>query len=252
MANDKDPVWGLAGYRIDINGYRISRLDGALYGYGLARCDLVVTQTEAQRQVLRQARNLESVVVHNMISCTNNSTRPVPPTVVLWAANFRPVKRPEIMLRVAEKLPHLRFVMIGGPKIGYEALYRECERRAAGMANVDFRGPLPFAETEKYFSEAFVLLLTSASEGFPNVLLQAWAHGTPVVSTFDPDGLIQKHGLGYYCHTVEEIVARIQELVSDSALRNDMGKRAREYVAANHSVEVIMPRVEHMFEDLLR
>jgi len=251
MASDRDPVWGLPGHIVDINGQRISSLDAALYRYALTNCDLIVAQTEAQRELLRQARNLEAVVVPNMVSCDGEIANREPANQVLWVGNFRPVKRPEMVLDIADKLPHLQFVMIGGPKIGHEKLYEECQRRAAGIPNLEFLGPLPFADTDRYFPRASVLLLTSESEGFPNVLLQAWAHGTPTVSTFDPDGLIQKHGLGYHCHSADEAAARIQELVADPALRDGIGRRAREYVAAHHSPEVIMPRVEELLLGLL-
>jgi len=250
MAHDRDPVWGLPRHT-DVNGQRISFLDAALYRYALAHCDLIVAQTYAQRELLREARNLEAVVVPNMVSCEGEIGSRGSVNRVLWVGNFRPFKRPEMLLEVAEKLPHIQFVMIGGPKIGHERLYEDCQRRAAGIPNLEFLGPLPFAETDRYFSEASVVLLTSESEGFPNVLLQAWAHGTPTVSTFDPDGLIQEHGLGYHCHTVEEMATRIQQLVSDPVLRDEIGKRAREYVAAHHSPEVIMPRVEELLLGLL-
>ena len=58
------------------------------------------------------------------------------------------------------------------------------ERAAATHADVDFKGMVPHAELGGLYDKASVTVLASVrGEGLPNVLLEAMAHGRPVVAT---------------------------------------------------------------------
>jgi len=250
MANENDPLWGQKAHRFDVNNSPPGRIDAILNNYAMRNCDAVVAQTKRQCEVLLEARGRHAVVIPNIWPLLNDESTQSREGV-LWVGNFRPVKRPDWVLKLAKRLRDVQFVVIGGPKTGHEDLYEQCERRANTLPNVDFKGPLPFQETDEYFGRAAVVVLTSESEGFPNVLLQAWAHGTPTVSTFDPDGIIQEHGLGFYCQTIDELAESVWTLIRNPQLREEIGQRAWEYVRKYHAPEVVLPMVERLFLSLL-
>ena len=56
---------------------------------------------------------------------------------------------------------------------------------------------MPRGRVLELIDRSRAVVLTSRHEGMPNVFLEAWARGVPVLSLhFDPDGKIAKEGLG--------------------------------------------------------
>ena len=70
---------------------------------------------------------------------------------------------------------------------------------------------------------------TCKPEGFSNNFIQAWNQGKPTITLeFDPDGLIEKFGLGFRSGMLDKMCRHIKLLIKEEALRNAMGRRARE------------------------
>jgi len=210
--------------------------------YGLRHADVIVAQTRDQQRLLREHQGRESVLIRNIWPTDESQyIPPGDPPEVFWAATVRELKRPHLFLDVAEALPSIRFVMAGGPAEGNPGLYDEVKARAESMANVDFLGFVPFREIDEYYARASAYLCTSTIEGFPNTLLQAWSHGRPVVSTFDPDEVICEHNLGFHCQDFDELVTAVRTACENSS---DYAERVRRYLREHHSPEAIMPQVE--------
>jgi teichuronic acid biosynthesis glycosyltransferase TuaC len=74
-----------------------------------------------------------------------------------------------------------RLVIIGA---GPEAARLQAHAAGLGLADaVQFAGTVPNTELAPWYSAADALLLASSREGWPNVVLEAMACGTPVVAT---------------------------------------------------------------------
>lgn len=77
--------------------------------------------------------------------------------------------------------PSIRLIVIGQ---GPEHSRLESLAQARGIAaNVTFAGPIANEKLAAWYGVADVLVLASSREGWPNVLLEAMACGTPVVAT---------------------------------------------------------------------
>ncbi len=221
---------------------RLAAHERWLARYGLRHADVIVAQTRDQQALLRQRHGRDSVLIRNIWGPSSSDVAcPADPPEVFWAATMRGLKRPHMFLDVAEALPEMRFVMAGGPADEDGGLYDEVKRRAQGISNVDFLGFVPFREIDKYYARASAYLCTSTIEGFPNTFLQSWSHGRPVVSTFDPDGVISAHDLGFHCRDADELVPAVEVACENTT---DYVQRTRDYLRRNHSPEVIMPQVE--------
>ena len=121
-------------------------------------------------------------------------------------------------------------------------LFEDVQRAAREVPNLQALGFVPFSEIDQYYARARAYLCTSTIEGFPNTFLQAWNHKTPVVTTYDPDGVVSKHGLGVAGQDVDEIVAGLELVCGPGGI--PIGERCREYLERIHSVEAVMAALE--------
>jgi glycosyltransferase involved in cell wall biosynthesis len=233
------------------SGWLIPNWQGkALYRYGLPRVDLILAQTAAQQKALRTHFGRASVVIPSLVELS----RAQPPFEsrdldLLWVSNIRPFKRPDVALDLATQLPEAKLHMIGGTQPGALDYFEAIRRRAATLANVLFHGPLAYDDTTACMARARVFVNTSQSEGFPNTFLQSWTRGTPVVTFFDPDGVVAREGLGRVVRSLDEMKLAIRELLTDRAAWAAASARCSAYVSATHGEQAVAS-FAHALSDL--
>ena len=225
--------------------------DRWLYRWGVAHVDRIVVQNPFQVESCRRNHQRAAVLIPSCYAPPPHAQRAkVENDRVLWVGTIHGYKRPEIFLELAERLPHRRFVMIGGPSIGGERLkagyFEEIRDRAARLPNLEFTGFLPLAEVEPWFDRARLLVLTSVYEGMPNVFLQAWARGVPTVSTVD---------VGAPVNTVFADAAqgagKLETLLSDQTLWTQASADSLAYFERNHSSSEVLARYARLLEELV-
>jgi len=244
VANDSDCVSSLFALK--------SWTEKALYRIGVRLADAVTAQTTTQQYLLRQNMEVSTVLVRNCgwslagcTSCGQPSIIDRSSIRVLWVGRLSKQKRLEWLLDVAEQCPEITFDVVGAPGT-YSNYASSLTRRAAGIANVKMYGYVPYTEMAKYYQSCHILCCTSAYEGFPNTFLEAWSQGIPVVSTFDPDGVIAASGLGWVAQDVEGIVACLRRMIQSPEIWLEASKAARQYYLANHTPEVCLPVFERL------
>jgi glycosyltransferase involved in cell wall biosynthesis len=220
--------------------------DRQLYRYGLKRSDVVLAQTADQRGALLRNFGRDSRVVEALSEpARRRRDFPERDIDVLWVANIRSLKRPERLLQLATRLPHLRFHMVGGPFVREHELFAAVRAEALTRPNVVFHGFVPYHDVSGLFERARVLVNTSEIEGFPNTYLQAWTHGAPVVTFIDPDAIISRNGLGRVAASDEEMSALVETLGGDSDEWNRASGRCRRYADARFSeTRILAPYLE--------
>ena len=231
--------------------------DRWLYDWGLARVDHVVVQNAAQLEACRAQYGLDATLIRSCYMAPEGSaagSRPGRGDAVLWVGTVHDYKRPEMLLEIARRLPHRRFVMIGGSaapggllRSGYYETIRDA---AARLPNVEFSGFLPLADVEKHFDRGRVLVNTSVYEGMPNTFLQAWARGIPTLATVDVGARVQNRPV-YECFSkVEEAAAEIERLFTDDLHWARASARCLEYFNSEHSSEEVLRRYSKVFEEI--
>ncbi len=227
------------------------RRDKMLYEYGLRRADAVIAQNTEQQKSLRSNYGLDSTLIPNIYS--PNQPGPARDGCdILWVGMIRPVKRPELFIKIAERTPEFKFKMIGGPYMTAESkiYYERIREMAASVENLEFSGFLPFDEVERQFDCAKLSVNTSIIEGFPNTFLQSWARGAPTVSFFDPK--IRQNGrpVGVIVHYEQEAIENIRTLMNDDAKRARMGEECKLYYTTHHSADKITAEYTKLFDSL--
>lgn len=224
-----------------------------LYRLGLRGAQRVVAQTRAQQARLREHFGVDAAVLP--MPCPGPSDAeyedrnlPEAPPRVLWIGRVCAVKRPHLLLDVARACPELGFDLVG-PSDG-SAYARQVLADASALGNLAVHGGVPRAAVAGHYRRAAGLLCTSLYEGFPNTFLEAWSHGLPVVSSFDPDGVIAGHALGATAPDVPGLAAGLRELVASRERWRDQSLRCRRYYSETHSLDGAMAAFERLFLEL--
>lgn len=217
-----------------------------LYKFGLFRSDLVISQTDRQRKLLKDNLNLDSIVLKNGFyldfeAAIENKQ------YILWVGRAIHWKRPELFIELVKSLPQEKFLMI---MPGDNPAFRDMKRKIKGLSNLTLIDYVPFRDIQRYYNEAKLFVNTSECEGFPNAFLQSCLGKTPILSfKINPDSFIDHHRLGICCNDdMEQAIAFIQGL-SDESVRT-YGENAFDYVRRNHNIVEIAGNYDQLISKL--
>lgn len=102
---------------------------------------------------------------------------------------------------------------------------------------VQFLGPISHAKVQGHLKDSDGFILSSTSEGRPNVLLEAMASGLPVIAS-NIDGVREliedgKTGLLFDVDQPEQLAKQIELLIKDSNARGMLGQGGRNFIIEN-------------------
>jgi len=226
-----------------------------LYRYGLHHADRIIVQTQAQKRMLAENFSLESEVLPMpCLGPLDNEGRkarlPERTKRILWVGRIDPEKRLELLLDVAEAMPDMFFDVAGKPSDPSCSYAKNVLARAATYSNVNIHGMVPRDKMADLYRNASILCCTSLYEGFPNVFLEAWSCGIPIVSTFDPDNLIERKGLGAFVRDRTELISSLHRLHASDTEYEQLSRNARQYYEQHHELNRAMMNFERLFFDV--
>lgn len=234
--------------------------------YGIVQSDGVTAISHYLKQATAETFQFDNIaVIPNFICASDYQRHSVPALraelspegvpLLVHVSNFRPVKRPvdcvEILARVIRQGVRARLVMVGD---GSER--PNAEHRARCLNVYDhcvFVGKQP--NIVDYLSAADVLLLPSEQESFGLAALEAMACEVPVIAsrvggipevvTDNETGFLSAVG------DVEKMGQDAARLLSDTDLRTEMGRRARESAVSRYSTDLVIPQYIQFYERVL-
>ncbi|HAJ77283.1 MAG TPA: hypothetical protein DCM64_12635 [Gammaproteobacteria bacterium] len=240
LASDPDvEPWPLSLAR----KFSLAYIDKKILEYGLRHADHIVAQSHHQVDLLESNYGrTASGIIRNFHPSPEESLDKQGKIKVLWIANLKTIKQPQIFIRLARDLKDLNaeFIMMGnfqGPQSWRDYVQGEIDK----TSNVSYRGGLTQAEVNSLLASSHLLVNTSEFEGFSNTFIQAWMREVPVVSfNVDPDRLLSEGALGA-CATgdYEILLKQVRELIADSGKRSETGYKAKKYALKYHSEQNI-------------
>jgi glycosyltransferase involved in cell wall biosynthesis len=90
--------------------------------------------------------------------------------------------------------------------------------------------------TDAFYAAADAFVFASTAEGFPNVYVEAMAHGLPIITRFLPgltDFIIEHGGNGFLAHQPDQFVEAVLALRDTPGLARRMGAASRRFAERN-------------------
>ena len=208
-----------------------SNVEKAAYRIGLRGANSVVAQTEVQKRALKKEFQLFPQkhylpYVQSQAEIIDNDLPGSPgPAVqmnrVIWVGRISEEKRPEWLIQAARRLPKIEFRVIGAANADSD-FSRQFIEAAESLRNLHILGKVSDAELINEFRSAEILACTSEYEGFPTTFLEAWSNGIPVITSFDPDGLVLNHNLGMVVDSLEHFVEALMTFFSEYDMSDEI------------------------------
>jgi glycosyltransferase involved in cell wall biosynthesis len=191
-------------------------------------------------------------VIPNGIPVPLQSFKKADPPIISWIANIKPLKQPELFIKLAEKCQDLNAQFIYAGRPGSGKFHRTLIEKTKKLINLQYIGEIPFEKTNELLSLSSIFVNTSLPiEGFPNTYIQAWLRETPVIAlNFDPDDLLKRKKIGFHSKSFEQLVEDIRYLIDNEDERRKMGERARKYAIENHDINNIYKKYIELFHQL--
>ena len=227
------------------------RLFNALYWDRLVgaagRMDAVYCQSRDMIPKAKELYNLEEApgVLPNPVDIPAKIPRKSEMPMVCFLGRFDGEKRPELFLTMAERFPGVRFVAMG--RANDEFWDRTLRRKYGGFTNLEMPGFLSGDAKRQVLEEAWILVNTSVSEGFPVSFLEAAAHGCAILSPHDPEGFASR--FGYYVGD-GDLDAGLRYLLESDRWRGK-GEEGYAYVSEFHEKERVIDIHLSVYEGLM-
>jgi glycosyltransferase involved in cell wall biosynthesis len=164
--------------------------------------------------------------------------------VVVWLGRFTQVKRPDLVVEVAKRLPDVPFLMAG------EGDLLDATKGAA-PANLSCLG---IQSRDEMWAIADIALCTSDSEGMPLALIEAQMAGVAVVSTDvgSISEIVENGVTGELAGgNSKELSDAVKMLASSPSKLKEMSKAADSRAKIHFSREVMVEKHQRLYEQVV-
>lgn len=221
--------------------------------------DSVVVETKAVRQELSNLRpRREVTVVSHGLGETPEVADSVPEHVELLFVGTPGLRKrthllPRILNDVREAIPEARLRIVGFDVNGDPYLRDEAVRLGV-LSAIEFVGSVDSEEVIPYYRSASVLVLPSAYEGLPMVLLEAMREGLVPVATAvsgHPEAIDDgENGYLVELDDVRTMAERCVRLLQDPVALDRMSERARQTLTSRFALVDELHAYVHRYREL--
>lgn len=242
---------------------RVAAKDRLLDPLLVRMVDMIICNSQATASRFDAWPWKNPVVIYNGLDVKHSihaSADELPDRNLLFVGRLSQEKQPEIAWRVfrmlAGRFDNLNLLYVGGddPDHPERSARLRSETEASGLSDrVVWVGMQ--ADVSQWYGRANVVLVPSRYEGFGRVLVEAMAHGVPVVA-FEVGGIPEvvengRQGLLISPYDEGAMADAVARLLDDDALRQQMGEAGKKH-AERFSVPAHVRAVAELYKGLLK
>ena len=229
-----------------------------LFKWCLNRADLVILLAKKWQKLFADFYadiNTPTAVLYNACEKVPEVPLAEKEKIIIMAAYFNDNKAPDLLLKawqqIGKQYPDWKIYMLGNGEV------QRFEQMAEQMGlsdSVTFTGYIVGKEKEELFRKASIYCMCSYEEGFPMVVLEAWANGICVVTTPVgglPDVLEDgRNALVFDFGDWQGLANHLSSLIENEDQRRDMAKYARALVNERFSLESTSYNLRNIYESI--
>jgi glycosyltransferase involved in cell wall biosynthesis len=200
-----------------------------IFKYLLKRADFIVLQHTGQ--VIKMRIRGKKVMFPNILDHQNLPVADGEPgQYLIYVGSLTMLKGADKLYDIVNALKIAEPVMIVGQPNDSHA--KPIFEKLKELRNTDAKGRIQHSDTLKLIANAKALINTSDFEGFPNVFLEAWSMGIPVLSLkVNPGKIFDKYQLGM-CFGGD--VAKMKEYINTNRAIPSQKEQMLSYVREFH------------------
>lgn len=147
---------------------------------------------------------------------------------------------------------HPKLVIVGGPADGsgqYEELLKNLAHERSDIVFTGYQTGETLAEL---FSNAYLYVHPSASEGLPIAVLEAMSYGKCVLVSDIPENLepVSDFGFSFKVGSIQDLSDKLEKLIHKPQLLALTGEKAKQHVKKDYNWNDIVAKTDEFYENL--
>lgn len=233
--------------------------ENRLFKWVLRRANLILFLAKRWERLFKEKYadvDIETAVLYN--ACDNVEDVPMEEKEksIIMAAYFNENKAPDILLkawkRIKDRHPDWKVTMMGNGEV---ERYKQMSEEMGLADSVTFTGYITGQKKRDIWRKASIYCMCSYNEGFPMVVLEAWANKVAVVTT-PVGGLPDVIEEGKNCLTFpfgddEALAEQMERLIENDTLRNDIAEYAKRNTLPEFSLDSINNLIDNIYDNII-
>ena len=216
----------------------------------------LITINKYQAKLLKESYGINATPIYNSMEDNYPANKATPKEKnVVWVANLKNRKRPDIFINLANELKNTdyKFLLVGYLQNNADIYHNLIKEAESNNQNFKYLGGMSTDQADKLLAKSQIFVNTCLPEGFGNNFIQAWFNECPTVTLdFDPDDIIKNNEIGFHSQSFEQLIKDVEFLLKNPEIRQKMGQKAREYALANHLPQNNILKYETYFQNLIK
>ncbi len=230
-----------------------------LFLWCLRRADLIILLAKKWERLFKEwfpCIGVPTTVVYNASTHVEKVDWVKKEKRILMAGYLNDNKAPELLLKawrnIKDDYPDWRVSILGNGEV---ERFCQMSEDMGLRESVDFTGYIMGERKKEYFEAASILCLCSYQEGFPMVVLEAWEHCIPVVSTPVgglPDVIEEgRNVLTFDFGDWQGLAKQMRVLMDDENLRHEMAEYSYDFVERRFSPQRYNEDIRGIYENIV-